>query len=309
MPSHEAQYTSYGALPQHLEAGHGHSMEKEISMLKKRRGMGVIGMCGSLFVPWIFFSILYADVAFSLHYKVGFLCWLMVAVAAFFVLAVGALAFTRVVRQDWLLFFFFSCMLAVVTGPVLGDLNFWTNTQPYYELQTLNEYVDVNPARAHGQQMMDAGKITFAAGAFLDLNRSWLFQDLDTYCAAPVSLGSSVLTSFDFWAIGLNCCERKANIVEFKCGQYTNATAGQGLRLMNQYQQDYYRLAVQQAEAKYKIKAEHPIFFYWTEDASGDMQSYWDIGSTYYTLGVIAFFILQLFLIILALVLFSKFEF
>lgn len=227
-------------------------------------------------------------------------------------MAIGVVAWQKV--QDstpsWLLFLFFASTLAATAGPILGDLNFWTNMQGYYDLQTLNVYEDVSPQTSHGQQMMDAGKVTFVAGARPDLAKAFQFQDLDTYCVAPITVGSSSMKTYDFWAVGLNCCGWNATKqVDYRCGQYKNAQAKQGLRLMDGIQREYFKLAVQQAEAQFKITAKHPIFFYWTEDATSDMMSYWDYGFRYYVIGVAAFFVAQIFLIIVATVLFSKFEF
>eukprot|EP00971_Amphidinium_carterae_P179620 3562419-Amphidinium_carterae.1 len=38
-----------------------------------------------------------------------------------------------------------------------GDMNFWYNMQPFYDVENLNTYPSVNPAREKGQQLMDAG--------------------------------------------------------------------------------------------------------------------------------------------------------
>merc|ERR1719253_277176 len=232
-------------------------------------------------------------------------------------LAIGAAALQKVKESgpSWLLFLFCTTTLAVASGALLGDINFWTNMQSFYDLQTLNVYTKVDPAKAHGQQMMDAGMARFVEGSGLDMGKAVRFQDLDSYCAVPIVNGTALassdpLKSYDFWAVGLNCCPRNTSKqVEFKCGQYKSTTAREGLRLMDENQRDYFRLAVQQAEAEFRITAKHPIFFYWTEDASGDMQSYWDYGHKYFQVGVGSFFVFQIFLILMATVLASKYEF
>ncbi|CAK0889754.1 unnamed protein product [Prorocentrum cordatum] len=87
------------------------------------------------------------------------------------------------------------------------------------------------------------------------------FRNLDTYCVAPITMSNLPLQSYDFWAVpvarwrGLSC-------------QYDNARARSGLRMMSDEQQPFFQLAVRQAEGDYQIKAQHPLFFYWTEDAS-----------------------------------------
>lgn len=309
------QYNAYGAMPQHLEAGQP-GLNKlapayEGFVKKQRTRTSLTGLCSTLLAPWFLFTLLYAATTFSLHYQFPFLCWVIVVAGVVLGLAIGGVAVykARDSNVQWLLFLFLTTMLASLGGPLLGDLNYWTNTQPYYDLQTLNEYNNVDPSKAHGQQMMDSGKVQFASGATLDLKKAWQFQDLDTYCVAPISMGTSTLDTYDFWAIGLNCCERIGNLIEYKCGEYKNKEAREGLRLMNENQRNFFRLAVQQAEAQYRILSKQPVFFYWTEDASADMASYWSMGHTYFWCGVGAFLVLQIFLVLVASVLFSKYEF
>jgi len=320
MSQYGAQYQpypqAYGSIPQHLEAGQP-GMEKLAQKdglsLRRRKRTSVFAICCNLFAPWILFSLLYANLTFSLHYQMPFVCWLFVAIGFLLTAGIGAVAVRNWLeaqeKQLWLSVLFLSCLLAAVAGPVLGDLNYWTNMQPYYELKTLNNYFDVNPTISHGKQMMDAGTISFASGSRLDIANAWIFQDLNKYCVAPVSFGTSTLGSYDFWAVGLNCCERRALTTDFRCGQYKNVTAGQGLRLMDERQLQFYRLAVQQAEAKHSIVAKHPIFFYWTDDASADMHSYAAMGSSYFGIGVGAFFVVQVFLIVIASIVVNKIEF
>jgi len=68
----------------------------------------------------------------------------------------------------------------------------------------------------------------------------------------------------------------------------------------------FFRLAVQQAEAAYNIKAVHPIFVYWLQDPASEINAYQEDGFRYYMLGMFAHFSLQLFLVITAAIVFSK---
>merc|ERR1719401_761214 len=112
-------------------------------------------------------------------------------------------------------------------GPALGDSNFWENMQPYYDIQNLNDYSSVDPTRMRGQQMMDAGRVQFVSGATVDFTKAYAFQNLDTYCVAPITVNNpkvgsvTPLFSYDFWAVGTNCCDGNGtSAVNFRCGSY-----------------------------------------------------------------------------------------
>merc|ERR1719316_2422034 len=115
-------------------------------------------------------------------------------------------------QPTWCIFLFLTSLVALILGPTLGNMNFWENMQPYYDLQNLNDYALVDPTRMRGQQMMDAGRVQFLQNATLDLRKAYAFQNQDTYCVAPITMYSSDLGSatplnvYDFWAVGINCC-------------------------------------------------------------------------------------------------------
>merc|ERR1719240_401546 len=118
----------------------------------------------NIFLPWFLFSALYAIMSFSVHYQHPSLCWMFIAVC---------LAMT------------------------FGDMNFWYNMQPFYDIENLNTYPSVNPAREKGQQLMDAGRVYFADGTGLDMKKAMGFKNLDLYCVAPIVHGENQLASDD----------------------------------------------------------------------------------------------------------------
>merc|ERR1712217_485151 len=157
------------------------------------------------------------------------------------------------------------------------------NMSPYFDIQNLATYPSVDPTNYRGQQLMDAGQINFVPGTHLDLTKSMGFENLETYCVAPVTIGTGANASlpyYDFWAVGLNCCS--GHVPDFHCGEYNNPKASSGLRLMRDDLRAFFRLAVQQAEAAYNIDAGHPVFLYWMQEPSTEIEAYQDDGYKYF---------------------------
>jgi hypothetical protein len=310
-------WAAYGAMQvQHLERAEAATPDYIVKPPlpgRQRMKMNIVAIFVSLFFPWILFCLLYADTSFRLHYKMPQLCWFFVGLGAFLVLIIGGFCVQNISQMingqqtyqpTWFIFLFLTSLVAVCAGPLLGNANFWENMQPYYDLQNLNDYSGVDPTRMRGQQMMDAGRVQFVTGAKVDLAKAYAFQNLDTYCVAPITvynpgLGTTTpLTSYDFWAVGLNCCGgTSTKDVNFTCGSYSDKDANQGLRLMHDEQRTFMRLAVQQAEAAHMITANHPLFFHWTNDAPTEMHGYLAKAYANFACWMCATFACQLFLV------------
>jgi hypothetical protein len=273
----------------------------------KRRRMNLVAICFNIFMPWFVFSAIYAVLSFSFHYQHPSAAWCVVGagvVAIFISFAMWYRAKRKDKELTWYMFSTLSLILAVILAAVLGDMNFWYNMQPFYDIENLNTYPNINPSAEKGQQLMDAGRVYFANDARLDDKYAMGFKNLDLYCVAPIVVGDAALASYDFWAVGLNCCSGVAS--DFRCGEFNNPHARSGLRLMRDDQRPFFRLAVQQAEAAYNIKATHPLFFYWMQDPVAEMNSYRDDGFKYYLLGIFTHFAFNLFCVVVAVVSFSK---
>jgi len=272
----------------------------------------------SLFVPWLLFCGLFAVMSFSIHYQQPSFAYGIVALGLLVPLANGSFAVDAIRRKaagdptrqpTWFVFLFITSLLAWILAITFGSVNFSHNMQPFYDVLNLNSYPSVDPSRMRGQQLMDAGRMVFNADAKLDLSRSMGFKNLDLYCVAPVTIGNAnsshlPLATYDFWAVGINCCS--GNQADFHCGEFNNPRAHAGLRLMRDEQRPFFRLAVQQAEAAYNIRAQHPLFLYWMQDPIAEVSAYQDDGFRYYLLGMFSFFALQLFLVACATIAFSK---
>lgn len=136
---------------------------------------------------------------------------------------------------------------------------------------------------------MDAGAMYFAFGSYVDTSKAMSFGDSPSYCVAPITIGTTQMVYYDFWAVGINCCKGlpdgstapKAGVApNYYCGQYNNPRARAGLRMMDDSKRPYYHLAVQQAKAAYGFTVTHPLFFYWMQDPINGNQGY-SAGSYY----------------------------
>mmetsp|Transcript_8496 Transcript_8496/g.20285 ORF Transcript_8496/g.20285 Transcript_8496/m.20285 type:complete len:291 (-) Transcript_8496:69-941(-) len=274
----------------------------------KRKRMNLVAILLNVFVPWVVFCVLFALVSFSFHYQHPTWTWVFVVLGYVGVLALAIFTWRTKQRNGdpmWFGFAVLALFVAVTLAALLGDMNFWYNMQPFYDIENLNTYPNVDPSVDRGQQRMDAGRAYFTQGTKVDVTKSMGFKNLDIYCVAPIVKTGEKPDTYDFWAVGTNCCS--GNSPDFRCGQYANPRARSGLRLMRDDQRPFFRLAVQQAEAAFRITAAHPLFFYWMQDPVAEMNSYRDEGFKYYLLGIFTFFSLNLFGVLCAVIGFSKF--
>ncbi|CAD7924294.1 unnamed protein product [Amoebophrya sp. A120] len=273
----------------------------------KKKRINLVAVCMNIFLPWFLFAALYAILSFSFHYQQPAAAWLCVGLGLLVSLgAIGVAFASRGQSRDpsWYLFSGLMLFLAVVLAAIFGDMNFWYNMQPFYDIENLNTYPSVDPATQTGQRLMDAGRVYFADNTRLDTSKAMGFKNLDLYCVAPIVNGNQALETYDFWAVGLNCCSGVSS--DFRCGEFNNPHARSGLRLMRDDQRPFFRLAVQQAAAAHHLKSTHPLFFYWLQDPVGEMNSYRDQGFKYYLLGIFTHFAFNLFATTVAVIGFSR---
>lgn len=299
------EYAQYGAMQQYEPA-------KTAGLYKGRR-MNVIAILISLFVPWLLFCAVFSVRSFSVRVSDPAVASSVVLCAVLLIITAAALAYQSLQKKwhgdpryepMWYIFLFVTMLLALILALILGEYNWNKTFSGHYGMAHLNEYSYVDPSRMRGQQIMDAGTVHFIQGTALDTRLALGFRNNDVYCASPISVGAAPLASYDFWAVGLNCCSGSPG--DFKCGDYQNTQSAGGLRLMNDGQRAYYRLAVQQAEAMFNIRADHPLFFHWVADPDAEKDALYKEGWKIYTIGILAHFFLQLVLVLIAVIAFGK---
>lgn len=346
------QGNGYGAPAQYAGAhypvwSHDHheaapAVEKKLQR-KSRRRLNAVPMCLCLLLPWILFSVTYGILSSHLRQDQPILCVFIAFLGFMTIMMSGCCACESRLgssssggeasrlggsqptgrEPSWFTFLFWSSLLAWFLAMVLSGITFHYHTAPGRVVQNLNTYSYVDPAWMKGAQVMDAGVVSFVQGTRLDFGKSMGFKHNKMYCVVPITHGNDTLYSYDFWAVGTNCCSGQAT--DFHCKGFNKVNAD-AVRLLSDDARPFYRLAVQQAEAAYGIKAVHPIFFEWGADVPG--ASYGGIGkgaentadrinalseyfkritAKYIMFFIIAYFIFQAFLVACASLVFSKF--
>lgn len=285
----------------------------------KRKRINVISTIIALFVPWLVFCGIASLWSFSLRYTSPALTWVITLAVG---VPLGLLTiyslyqtYTEIRRGQyqvvetghhaaWTLFILITCCVAFVLALCLGVSNYQQSMRGNFDVSALSSYTGVNPATMRGQELMDAGKVTFVDGADLDLRYANGFRNTDVYCVAPITVNNAVLASYDFWAVGKNCCSDDKP--DFKCGDISHHGSMGGVRIVSDTDRDFYRLAVQQSSSAHAIKAIHPLFFRWTSDPAEEQEALERVGYQWILAGMLGYFMFQLILVVLALTCFTK---
>lgn len=260
--------------------------------MKPYRRINSIVLLQAFFLPWIAFLVTFAAVSFDAHY------WLPVSTELLVTGAFGTsiwfcVAAIRNRGQEPHDRFFSAAICAGIASAVffgwfLGDLNFWGDMQPAYQVERMAAYNNVNPSTeklwsgeavpTRGRRFQDAGRIYFVNSAVIDTNRSANFKMGNLYCVAPiVDPDCRGNCGFDFWAFGVNCCNEDGG--NFHCGDYANPLAKAGIRLTSEGRRQSLRMAVMAAESIHSLTSTHPLFFMWVKDPIAVAESWKSKGS------------------------------
>lgn len=312
MPAAErSSWKSYATAPAKFDKMPEEKAWESLQMRARRMAYLNYALQG-LFLPWLLFTGLFACRSFEFHFLHPTWCLTVECLCLAVVLGVGAVAWRD--RQEKgkvtcrYVPLFLAMAIAWVLAMVLGHLNFNSYLHPFYELQSLNSYPGVDPSQVKGKQVMDGGIVHFVQGSVLNLKWSMGFKNEDVYCVAPITLAGQPSASFDYWAVGKNCCtgDKVGVLSDFTCGQYNNKYARSGLRYMEDADRPFLRLAVQQAVAQYGVTAAHPNFYYWVQDPAAELNGYWETGYRNFCLAMYAYFVLNLLCVAATMVGFSR---
>jgi len=234
--------------------------------------MNILPMFINIFLPWGAFMYCYGLCSFYLMYSKPLLAW--TAVSLVFVLWIVFVLMAYCARKyhpdpTWFTFFSVLVLICAIWGILGGLHNLNTFERPYYTLGEMTSKSGVDPSTMSGEDAMDAGIVNFLPGTMLDAKKTWHFKKETLYCVAPI-VGPGGQTplrqTYDFWAVGKDCCAVGAS--DFRCGSWGSTTAHTGLRELNEKDLIYYQLAINQAESLYDLMAPHPIFLEWVENTN-----------------------------------------
>jgi len=279
-----------------------------------RRHVNVVSVCLCLLMPVAILMTVFGLLSFHVHFAQPGLCWFVVIMALLVVAVCGGVAQQTTSRRKagevtneptWIVFLFLSCLVAWTLAVLLGLWNYSICMLPHYNLVTLNTYTNLDPGQISGSGVMDAGRLSFKAGTFIDTSKAIGFKNVDTYCAAPVTSTNVQLAIYDFWATGVNCCSGEPG--DFHCGELDGKLQlGGGVRVLNDAEISWFTLATQQAEAFYHIKVGHAIFFKNVQDPLSVESTQKDRGVKFFCLWSLLYFGLQLFVLFASLVFSSR---
>lgn len=262
--------------------------------------MNILPMFLNIFAPWSVFILVLGVSSFWMMYTHSGLGHTVIAGCIFFWLMCVLIAYNRR-RHDpepaWFSYFAAAFGVAIFVAWALGTEIFNNYNLPYYMIKDLKVLGHLDASKERGQNVMDAGIIYFADGNKIDATRSWHFKQGDVYCVAPIIKGESgkavpETQSFDFWAVGKNCCSESSS--DFRCGEYNNPLARSAIRILGDQDRAMYRLAVEQSETLYGIMAAHPVFFEWSQDPLETVNAWHAKGFTLYVVYTIAAFVVSL---------------
>mmetsp|Transcript_28925 Transcript_28925/g.56558 ORF Transcript_28925/g.56558 Transcript_28925/m.56558 type:complete len:359 (+) Transcript_28925:94-1170(+) len=273
----------------------------EALLLPKRLRLNSYALLMCILVPWGLFTGVSWAVSSSLRYTHSEASWFLVTCG--FTIALGFLlkwhlhrSWQRhakddgqVVGPNLFLLLGLSSLTACSLGVMVGDNIYTAYMRPYYDLTNLGVAADVNPDIVRSSSYLDAGRIVFTKGTHVQQSLALGFKDERVYCVAPIANGNATAgsptplsgnrsgaakapVSYDFWAVGVDCCV-PVPPASFWCGGAAYDTeAHSATRWMSDDERPLFQLAIQQAEVEYGIKAKHPLLLSWTRDASRDAE-------------------------------------
>jgi hypothetical protein len=301
---------NYDSVPWPVDYKRVRSHQHELTMKAPLPNPSIPQAAAGMMVPPMIFTFVAYVLTFYQHFRFGRLAWVFALcglIPLFAAVSARSKATARGRRNPWHLYYIIMFAVSWILAAVVSEINYQYFMHTFYELQSMRTYTNIDPSEVSGMRVMDAASVGFVDDARVVTDMAMSYTTFDVYCVAPISTASGLpsqggkLISYDFWAVGINCCSSaKTN---FNCGQLDNPRAKMGMRLVDNDQVSMFKLAVQQAEAAYNVEARHPVFFYWTQDPDKQMVSFFGHGFKNYVMAgtahfALSFLVLAMFMVI-----------
>lgn len=170
------------------------------------------------------------------------------------------------------------CWAALYASCQLGNHVWSAYLLPSMQLADMQVYKNIDPAEVSGVRLQDAGVVDFSQSTGVDRTKGSCLRNGAVYCIAPIVVGGEFNTSKtsgvqDLFMAGKDCCSCSGETVgEFRCGDWSKPISATGyakqiggLRVVNQVDADFYRLAAQDWSATFQKEVNHAIFFDWVD--------------------------------------------
>jgi hypothetical protein len=269
----------------------------------ERKPASVSLIISCLVAPVLIFVITYYMMSFFVRYWSCYLAYFVVALTLLVSLSFGGMAYGARGKGGvyfWQGLAFFLSLIAWGWAVFDGNNNFQNFMQPYFDLQQLNVYKGVDPSSSGGNQYMDFAIMDFVNEAAVEPRYAMAFKNRETYCAAPIKLNGTDPESYDFWAVGMNCCTSR---YDFSCGP---KHARSGLRVARESQRSFYELTVRQAAASYNLRVSNPVYLQMVDDPAREIDAYRDDAYRTFIHAAFYFVCVEVGLVVVAAFTFSK---
>merc|ERR1719401_1948671 len=223
-----------------------------------------------IILPW------YVFISVSLTFALAYHRHKLATWALLFFAAVALLVLVNWLKDEkWQFYIVALCLVALVAATFLGVFTYLEFLGKYWNARGSHSYANVLPSE-DAAGYADAGKLVFADEARLDVSRALGYKDVNVYCVAPV-LDDSPLTEVQFWAVGVDCCDRRGS---FDCDDAWDSDARSGVVVSPlRHWHAQYALAVQQAEHAFELAStQQPVFVRWVVDPDKVTRNYFRFG-------------------------------
>lgn len=222
----------------------------------------------SIALPWLMFFLLLCLFLFMYH-NVKELIWVVIGLCGTL-----ALLFTVIGTMSRHMIFLalgFLCLAAIIVGTTIGLFLDSVYLIRYWHLENGVRYKDIDPTSPAGATS-DAGIVTFVNLSFVDDQRTLGFVwDDQINCVAPVVLPTQYTPRVEYWAAGVDCCQKRTN---FDCG---SARESGPLRAVVAEHNALYAKAVTMASSVYRTEsAAEAQFVEFVDDPEEHILDIWD---------------------------------